>query len=36
MKYKALYKFVNYHFDVKFKVVRKSNVKKDEAAVVVL
>ena len=35
MKYKALYKFVNHHFDVKLKVGRKSNVKKDEAAVAV-
>lgn len=35
IKYKALHKFVNHHFDVKLKVGRKSNIKKDEAAVAV-
>lgn len=35
IKYKALYKFVNQHFKTKLKVGRKSNIKKDEAAVAV-
>ena len=35
MKYKAFYKFVNHHFDVKLKVGKTANVKKDKAAVVV-
>ena len=35
IKYKALYKFVNQHFKAKLKVGRKSNIKKDEAAVAV-
>lgn len=35
IKYKAFYKFVNHHFDVKLKVGRKSNIKKDAAAVAV-
>ena len=35
IKYKALYKFVNEHFKARLKVGRKSNIKKDEAAVAV-
>lgn len=35
IKYKALYKFVREHFKVKLKVGRKSNIKKDDAAVAV-
>lgn len=35
IKYKALHKFVNQHFNTRLKVGRKSNIKKDEAAVAV-
>jgi len=35
IKYKALYKFIREHFNPRFKVGRKSNVKKKETAVAV-
>jgi len=35
MNYKDNYKFVNHHINVKLKVGRTANIKKDEAAVVV-
>lgn len=35
IKYKALYKFVREHFKARLKVGRRSNIKKDGAAVAV-